>query len=177
MKRIVILISILIILLIFFTVFANKFVLNVFGGRVNFPTEHVGESLIMEDGQTFVVFRRLIINNQNKGADGVAVFKVRFKFKSLKSGTNKNLSMIPVPFLIGMKGFNEKYWSFNENTGYFQGIYQWESKELAEKYPDSFIYKLMTKRAAPGTLLYEIIPNTNLSKYIEKLSSDLQEEF
>lgn len=85
--------------------------------------------------------------------------------------TNKRLSMIPAPFLMGMKGFREKYWTFNEDTDYFQGIYQWESKEIAENYPGSFIFKLMTKRAASGTLSYEIIPDMVLSKYIRELTS------
>ncbi|UCH81264.1 MAG: hypothetical protein JSW20_01300 [Nitrospiraceae bacterium] len=171
-RRIIITISAFIILLIVFTVFADTFLHNVFSGRVDFPKEHLGENLVMEDGQEFIVFRRLKINNQNSGNDSAAVSKVRFKFKSFNSGTNKNLSMIPAPFLIGMKEFHEKYWTFNENSGYFQGIYQWESNESAENYPDSFIYKLMTKRADPGTLSYEIIPDTNISEYIEKLTSD-----
>ena len=66
---------------------------------------------------------------------------------------------------------DEKYWTFNEATGYFQGIYQWESKEIAEKYPDSFIYKLMTKCFTPETLSYEIIQNIDLSQYIKLISA------
>jgi hypothetical protein len=71
----------------------------------------------------------------------------------------------------GIEGFREKYWTFNEERDYFQGIYQWESKEIAEKYPDSFILKRMTKRSAPGTWSYEIIPNTDLSQYMKGLLS------
>lgn len=119
----------------------------------------------------YVVFRRLKIIEKNYITIDPAVFKVRFQFKNLNSSINKYLSMIPAPFLIGMKGFREKYWMFNESTGFFQGIYQWESRKFAEEYHNSFIYKLMTKRSAKGTLSYEIISNTDLSKYIEKLSS------
>ena len=128
----------------------------------------------MEDGEKYVVFRRLRIIDKNHITIDPAVFKVRFQFKNLNSSVNKYLSVIPAPFLIGMKGFREKYWMFNESTGFFQGIYQWESRKFAEKYPNSFIYKLMTKRSAKGTLSYEIIANTDLSKYIEKLSSGLK---
>lgn len=172
-KKKFILLSTLAILLILITVFANTFLLNVFSGRVHFPEKHIGEHLTMEDGKKFIVFRRLKISDKNNNKYGFTIFKVRFKFKNLKLGVNKRLSMIPAPFLMGMKGFREKYWTFNENTGYFQGIYQWESKEFAEKYPNSFIFKLMTKRSAKGTLSYEIIPDTDLSKYVEKLSSGL----
>ena len=171
-KKTVIPLSILGIVLLCLVVSAHTLVFNVLSGRVHFPEEYVGKNLKMEDGKTFTVLRRLQVKGENNDTNGYAVFKVRFKFKSLKFETNKRLSMIPAPFLMGMGGFREKYWTFNEDTDYFQGIYQWESKEIAEKYPDSFIYKLMTKRAAPGSLSYEIIPNTDISKYIKKLSSE-----
>jgi hypothetical protein len=170
-KKGIIPLAIFVVVVIFVIGFAHRFIFNIFSGRVQFPEAHVGENLKMEDGKKFTVLRRLEVKRENDSAKEYAVFKVRFKFKSLTLKTNKQLSMIPAPFLIGMEGFSEKYWTFDEQTGYFQGIYQWESKEIAEKYPDSFIFKLMTKRAAPGTLSYEIIPNTDLSQYIKELSS------
>lgn len=172
MKKIIItsLLLFTIILFLFFITIGKAFIGNIISGRVHFPDEYIGETLSMEDGKKFIVLRRLQVEGRNNTADGYAVFKVRFKFKSLKLETNKRLSMIPAPFLVGMEGFREKYWTFNEDTDYFQGIYQWESKEIAEKYPDSFIFKLMTKRSEPGTLSYEIIPNTDLSQYIKRLS-------
>lgn len=170
-KKKFILLPTLAIVLILVAVFANTFIYNVFSGRVDFPEKLIGQKLIMEDGSKFIVFRRLKIIDKADIANNRAVFKVRFQFEGFKPSTNKRLSMIPIPFLIGMKGFREKYWAFDESSGFFQGIYQWESEEFAEKYPNSFIFKLMTKRSAKGTLSYEIIPNTDLSKYIEKLSS------
>jgi hypothetical protein len=71
---------------------------------------------------------------------------------------------------MGMKGFQEKIWTINKSTNDFQGIYQWSSKEAAMRYPDTFIFKLMTKRAAPGTISYEIMPNTDLVEYISNKS-------
>ena len=145
--KLVISLSTLAVLLMILLVFANTFFVNVFSGRVHFPKQHIGQDLIMEDGEKFAVFRRLRIGGKTDVTDGCAAFKVRFQFKSFTPSTNKRLSMIPAPFLIGMKGFREKYWTINENTDYFQGIYQWESREMAERYPDSFIFKLMTKRS------------------------------
>lgn len=156
------------ILILFCILIGKTFIGNILSGRVHFPDEYIGETLSMEDGQEFVVFRKLAVRGKNNDAGGFAVFKVKSKFKGFKPGTNKRLSMIPAPFLMVMRGFREKYWTINENSDYSQGIYQWESIEMAERYPDSFIFKLMTKRSFPGTLSYEIIPNTNLSQYIEK---------
>lgn len=171
-KRHFILLPLLVILLGFFTVFAHTFILNIVKGCVHFPEEHYDAELKMEDGKSFHVLRRLKVEGKNNGTEGNAVFIVRFRFEDLKLEINKNLSMIPAPFLINMEGFREKYWTFNEDTDWFQGIYQWESREAAEKYPDSFIFKLMTKRSAQGTLFYKIIPNNDLSEYIEKLLSE-----
>lgn len=177
MKRILVLLLSFAIVLILLLVFANTFILNIFSGRVHFPEESVGQYLTMENGKKFFVFRRLQVDAENNIVKNYAVFKVRFRFKSLSPSINKYLSMIPTPFLIGMKGFREKYWTIDEQSGLFQGIYQWESKESAERYPDSFIFGLMTSRSAKETLSYEIIPNTNLSRYIERLSSNPTKTF
>ncbi|MEW6669920.1 MAG: hypothetical protein AB1512_32320 [Thermodesulfobacteriota bacterium] len=166
-----ILLSALAALLIMLTLFAKTFIVNVFSGRVHFPEERIGRNLIMEDGKKFVVFRRLQIGGATGTVSDHAVFKVRFQFKSFGPSINKRLSMIPTPFLIGMEGFREKYWTIDETSGSFQGIYQWESKVFAEKYPSSFIFKLMTSRSAEGTLSYEVLPGRDLSKYIEERSS------
>jgi hypothetical protein len=152
-----------------FIIFANKLLFNIISGRVHSPEEHVGSTLTMEDSTNFSILRRIQVRKNNMDANEYAVFIVRFKFKNLKFETNKRLSIIPTPFLINMKGFREKIWTFNEDTDFFQGIYQWESKELAEKYPESFVFNLMTKRAAPGTISYKIIENTELEEYTRGL--------
>ena len=161
------------ILLIFCLIIARTTIGNLLRGYVHFPKEYVGDVLTMEDGKMFTVFRRLKVDGKGDNPDDLAVFKVRFKFKNLSTGANKRLSIIPAPFLMGMTGFREKNWTINENTNDFQGIYQWTSREMAERYPDTFIFKLMTKRAAPGTVSYEIIPNTDLSEYLSA-SRDVQ---
>lgn len=122
----------------------------------------------MEDGQEFHVIRNLKVDPKEDPEKSVAVFKVRFKFSGLSLRINKRLSMIPAPFLIAKPGFRRKIWIVTED-GHFQGLYQWASEEFAEKYPQSFIFKMVTKRSAKGTLMYEIIPDTLLSEYIENL--------
>lgn len=168
-KRILIPLFSGVILMALLPVFANTFVKNVIGGRIHFPDKYIGAVLAMDDGKKFTVLRRLQVERDKMSTGQLAVFKVRFKFNSLSIGINKQLSMIPAPFLMGMEGFLEKYWTFEEETGYFQGIYQWESKESAENYLDSFIYNVMVKRSAEGTLQYEIIPDIILSEYIDAM--------
>ena len=122
----------------------------------------------MGDGQQFQVIRHLKVDPKKGQEKSVAVFKVRFKFSGLSLRVNKRLSLIPAPFLMSKPGFRQKIWTVTEG-GYFQGIYEWASEEFAEKYPKSFIFKLMTKRSAEGTLFFEVIPYTFLSEYVESL--------
>jgi hypothetical protein len=140
---------------------------RLFSGRIHFSKEYAGKVLSMEDGKQFQVIRDLRVDPK-KEEKSVAVFKVRFKFSGLPLAINKRMSAFPAPFLMAKPGFRQKIWTVTEDA-YFQGIYQWASKELAESYPDSFIYKLMTKRSAEGTLSYEVIPDTLLSEYITNL--------
>jgi hypothetical protein len=122
----------------------------------------------MEDGQEFLAFRHLVVDPKKGNDRSCAIFKVRFKFSSLALRINKRLSLIPTPFLIAKRGFKQKLWMINDK-GFFQGIYEWESEESAEKYPESFIFKMMTKRSETGTVSYEVIPDMLLSDYLNTL--------
>jgi len=144
----------------------DRIISNLCAGRVSLPKQYVGRVLNI-DNQDYTIFRRLKVDSK-KTETSKAVFKVNFKFRNLPTDINKYLSMIPVPFLIGLSGFREKYWTISED-GYFQGIYQWASEELANDYPNTFIFKVMAKRAVPGTLSYEVIPDTRISDYIKAL--------
>ena len=137
--------------------------------RAGFPREYIGKLLFMEDGQEYKVFRHLKVKPGDETKNSVAIFKVKFKFKKFSPKVNRYLSIFPTPFLLAQREFMEKIWAINEDNNYFQGIYQWKSKAAADKYPSSFIFKIMTKRAASGTVNYEIIPNTDLSEYIKRL--------
>ncbi|MFC1524274.1 YdhR family protein [Thermodesulfobacteriota bacterium] len=142
---------------------------NLITGKVHFPKELVGKVLTMDDGRRFTVFRDLRVDGWDDDKEESAVFVVRFRFRNLSLAANRRLSLIPAPFLMGMEGLREKIWTVNDKTMTFQGIYQWSSQELAERYPESFIFGRMTRRAAPGTVKYEIFPATEISGYIQSL--------
>jgi hypothetical protein len=137
-------------------------------GYVHFPKDYIGNTFTMEDGQEFLAFRHLVVDPKKGNDRSCAIFKVRFKFSSLALRINKRLSLIPTPFLIAKRGFKQKLWMINDK-GFFQGIYEWESEESAEKYPESFIFKMMTKRSETGTVSYEVIPDILLSDYFNTL--------
>jgi hypothetical protein len=112
------------ILLILCLIIARTTIGKLLRRYVHFPKEYVGDVLKMEDGQMFKVYRRLKVDVKGDNHDDLAVLKVKFKFKNLSTWANKRLSIIPAPFLMGMKGFCEKNWTINENTNDFQGIFK-----------------------------------------------------
>lgn len=169
MKKSYCAITIFILLIIVFWIYAHTLLSNIFTGRVHFPKNSTDRILKMEDGQKFTVLRTLRIEDGSINTAGYSIFIVRFKFNGLSFEMNKRLSLIPAPFLINMEGFVQKFWTFNDQTNEFQGIYQWKSKKDAVNYPDSFVFKLMTKRARHGTVNYRIIPDKDINNYITNL--------
>ncbi|WP_414469712.1 hypothetical protein [Methanobacterium sp. ACI-7] len=141
--------------------------INLFLRRnVHFPKEKIGKNIIMEDGQEFTIFREAVID---KKSHSPAVFKVRFLLSGMTPENNIRFSWLPVPFFIGLPGFEAKVWTLNYKNNYFQGIYQWKNEEYAKKYSKSFAYRFMGRRAVPGTVSFKIIPNITLEKYLESL--------
>lgn len=142
---------------------------NVLRGRIHFSKEYIDKTLRMDDGQQFSIFRHMTLEASACHSDATpAVFIVRFKFATLSQHANRVASLIPIPLIAGFPGFREKIWMVNEDTGYWQGVYQWESEQAVEAYQHSFVLGIMNKRAIQESLSYIILPNTRLSEYMER---------
>ena len=137
-------------------------------GRISFPRDRNGEEILMSDGQKFTIFRQVKIKPRKKQtAHPEVLFKVRFIVENMSMKQNIRFSRIPIPFFIGLSGFRSKLWTFNEETGFFQGIYEWDTIKHAKKYSNSFAMKFMTRRAKLGTVSSSILLNksANFSKF------------
>ncbi|MGB9978800.1 hypothetical protein [Methanobacterium sp.] len=136
--------------------------------KIHFPKNYLHKTATMEDGQQFNVFRHVIMSTKLNGQNA-AIFKVRFHLASMSPEKNIPFSRIPMLFILGLPGFRAKLWTLNKNNGDFQGIYQWDSLEDAQNYANSFALNFMTSRSVPGSVSYEIIPNTSMKEYIKSL--------
>lgn len=124
----------------------------------------------MENGDTFTIFRQAAMKTTPNGSAGPgAVFRIRFRFKRGSPGLNRRLSLIPTPFIVGFPGFRTKLWTINEDSGTFQGIYEWDSAQSAADYSESLAIRMMKKRAVPGSVDQEIIPNTGIAEHLSSL--------
>jgi hypothetical protein len=107
----------------------------------------------MEDGKQFTVFRHAKVNAPGEPA---GVFIVRFTPARLSVRQNIRFSLLPMIPLLGMRGFCEKYWCVNEQTGECQGVYAWHTLADAEAYARSIALRFMTSRSLPGSVSHRI---------------------
>ena len=122
----------------------------------------------MEDGEAHAVFREVrVASSRSVPAESMTVLKVRFKFARYSAAVNKRLSLIPIPVITGIPGFRQKTWTYCEESGYSQGIYQFESAYQAEGYRKSSVMRILEKRSAPGSTSYEPLPGTLIEEYLE----------
>jgi hypothetical protein len=136
-------------------------------GRIHFSQKYRGKAIRMDDGQQFTVFRHMVFDKSANHSETIpTVFIVRFTFAALSQQANRTASLIPIPLIAGFPGFREKIWMVNEQTGSWQGVYQWESEQAADAYQHSFVLSIMNKRAIPESLSYTILPKTRLSEYM-----------
>lgn len=139
-------------------------------GRLRFPKTLCGRVLGMENGDTFTIFRQATIKTASHSPAGPgAVFRIRFRFKRGSPGLNRRLSLIPTPFIVGFPGFRTKLWTIDEDSGTFQGIYEWDSAQSAADYAGSLAIRMMKKRAVPDSVDQEIIPKTGVAEYLSSL--------
>jgi hypothetical protein len=131
---------------------ASGFLLS---GRVRFPKNRLGE--IMHEEEEFKIFRQVVLDpTSDQPENPGAIFKVCFHFAKFSANTNRILSLIPIPFILAQPGFRSKTWLIGQETGLFQGLYEWNTVKDAENYWTSFPMKLMKKRAVPSSLTYSI---------------------
>jgi len=119
-------------------------------GRLRFPEKLSGRVLITGKSEKFTVFRQVEVKIGSKYlVKPGAVFRIRFRFTGGPPGLNQKLSLIPIPLIVGFPGFRTKIRTIQEETGTFEGIYEWDSAEAAADYSESLAIRLMKMRAVP----------------------------
>lgn len=129
-------------------------------GRLHFPKERLAEVLTLPTGQQYSIFRQVVVDPDPKQPKRPeALFRVQFHLENMTPQQNKFFSIIPIPFFVGLPGFRSKLWTSDEETGDFQGIYEWDTMQDAKNYANSFAMKFMTRRSRPGSVRFEISRN------------------
>jgi hypothetical protein len=125
----------------------------IMSSRVRFLRRDVGQVVTMEDGERFTVFRHVRVRAAGQPA---GVFIVRFTPAHMSVRQNIRFSLLPMPPLLGMRGFHEKYWCVNPESGRCQGIYAWQTIADAEANSGSVALRFMTGRSQPGSVAHHL---------------------
>jgi hypothetical protein len=133
--------------------------------RLRFPTTHIHESVRMEDGLRFEIIRHMKLRGEPDPEVG-SILIVRFKFRRFSRAANIRLSRIPIPLIAGFPGFRDKLWMIDRETGYWQGVYQFDSVASIEGYKGSFVLGIMNKRAIESTVSYETLPGLDIEDFL-----------
>lgn len=133
-------------------------------GRLKFPRDRIGKVFQAEDGRVFTIFRQIVVRPGARQPEKPgALFRVRFRVSNMTPTQNKRFSLLPIPFFIGLPGFRSKLWMAGEITSDlqgadYQGIYEWDTVQDAERYAHSFAMKFMMMRSMPGSVSWEVAP-------------------
>ena len=135
-------------------------------GKLRFSKEYLNNSVKMEGGKLFVIFRH-ITSYPLIPSDKGCVFIVSFKFAHLSYFENKIASIIPMLLIAGFPGFAAKIYAVDPTDGYWQGMYQWKSVEHLSEYKKSFVFRMMNRRAKQDSITSIEIDHQNLTDLIE----------
>jgi hypothetical protein len=69
--------------------------------------------------------------------------------------------------ITGFPGFTAKIYAVNYKNGFWQGMYQWKSTQHLDEYKKSFVFRIMNKRAIPGSIHSFTIENKIILDFIE----------
>lgn len=135
-------------------------------GRLNLRNEFVNDRIIMDNESTYQIFRHIAVKESNSCNPSHIVFIVSFKFAHLSHKANRIASIVPMLLIAGFPGFVKKIYAVNHENGYWQGMYQWASLESLEEYKNSFIFRIMNKRAKQESISLAQFENQDLDSFI-----------
>ena len=140
-------------------------VINLILGKLRLSKQYLGRTIKMQDDQEFTIFRH-VTRHPVQESTSTTTFIVSFKFSRLSHNANRIASILPMLLITGFPGFDVKMYGVNKRNGYWQGMYQWQTKQVLEEYKRSFVFRMMNKRAITSTLMSTEHESRNLTDFI-----------
>lgn len=130
-------------------------------GDARFGWQHLGKTITRPTGRSYRIFRQVVMKlRPGRPQQAGAVFCVWFNTRTPPAVTIA-MSWLTLLFFSGMRGFRSKIWLYDEASGEFGGIYEWDTLEQAEAYGRSFAMKLSALRSVPEQFSKEVYPITD----------------
>ena len=141
--------------------------IKIYIGRMSLSREHLGEYIGNDPREIYTVFRNFLDLKGKSSEDGNLLL-VSFKFARLSHQANKLVSLIPMLFIAGFPGFQQKVYAVNSLNGHWMGIYQWRSADDMENYKRSFVFRMMKKRAIDSSLHICTMKHTSIEALLSE---------
>jgi len=147
--------------------------IRLLSGKLKLVREYRGDTMENCNGSHFRIFRNITTIPPEPAPDP-CVFIVSFKFSRLSHRANRVASFIPMLLIAGFPGFMQKMYAVNQDNGYWQGMYQWKTEGDLARYRQSFVFRMMNRRAVPGTVHSMIMPGQQLVQYVKNHICNVQ---
>ncbi len=141
-------------------------------GHIRCIEDHVGHTLVMTDGRTYVPFRHTQKDPALWSTTGrPAVLQPRFHLAVLPSRRRllhalfRAVCIVTTPFFVGLPGFRSKLWMVDPATGDFAGLYEWDDVDDAQAYAEGLaaVLRLLSSR---GSVTYELVADETVEAYL-----------
>lgn len=144
---------------------------HLFAGRVQFPRDRLGDVLELPDGDTFVVYRETALRpiTAPSGDGVVLVFRMQVTDpeagETLRDVLFDPLANVATPFFVGMPGFRRKLWLAGERPGEFLELYEWATREDADRFV-AVLDSLLTPFDFAGSASFEVVTDDSVDEYV-----------
>lgn len=143
-------------------------------GRLTLPPDRVGTEVRLDDGSRPVVFRETVLDAYP--AIEPTVLVVRFRLRLIGNNTVahaifRRTCIVNTPLFAGFPGFRTKFWLSDPETGEYSGVYEWDGAHAAEHYART-LSRVLALVSVPGSVRWEIVPDTRRDEYLAALAED-----
>lgn len=137
------------------------------GGRLRSPRTYVGRRVGFADGSSFRVFRETILVAPCRERSVLVVrFRLRWLGRSrLGHAAFRVESLANTLLFAGFAGFRTKLWMFDEHTGEYRGLYDWDDPVQAERYATTLTV-LLRLVSVPGSVAFHVDPSAARDRYL-----------
>lgn len=132
------------------------------------PRANVGGVVSFSDGTVSEIYRETAMRQRR--FDDLVLLAVRFRLRLIGLSRVWHFlfrveSLLNTLLFAAHRGFQTKLWLTDRDTGYYRGIYEWQSRADAVEYLET-LRVVLAPWALTGTFAYEIVEGVSRTDYL-----------
>ncbi|MFT4923373.1 MAG: hypothetical protein ACI8XM_002599 [Haloarculaceae archaeon] len=157
---------------------ATRYLLD---GRVRFPQDRLGDALELPDGNTFVVYRETALSSDTVPSGDGVVLVFRMEVTDPEAGETLRevlfdpFANVATPFFAGMPGFRRKLWLAGQRQGEFLELYEWASREDADRFV-AVLESLLAPFDFAGSASFDVVEDDSVDEYVASRAVEWRDE-